>query len=138
MGSLSSELRSIAAELSAVPRVYVDANVPLGAVSYMRHVLRWDVLFVLEEPDLRRATDREHFVRALDLARTLITQDHDFLDVRRFPPELSPGVVVCTAPDERMLKRLLQQLDVTLRAEPTADLPLRGKTIALTVGETTA
>jgi hypothetical protein len=110
--------------------VYVDANLPWGAVAFMRQTLRWDVLFVLEEADLRRASDREHFRRALDLGRTLITLDHDFRDERRFPPSDGPGVVVCTAPDEAGLKRLLEHLDrVVLRAG--ADLPLRGQTLEL-------
>jgi predicted nuclease of predicted toxin-antitoxin system len=133
MGSLSSELRPIAAELAAAPRVYVDANLPLGLVEFMRRTLRWDVLFVLEDPELRRASDREHFRRARDLGRTLITLDHDFFDERRFPPADSPGVVVCTAPDEPALKRLLIHLDVTtLRADPPVELPLRGRTIEIT------
>jgi len=132
VGSLSSELRPIAAELAAAPRVYVDANVPSGVVAFMRQVLKWDVLFVLEEPELRRASDREHFRRALEFGRTLITLDHDFLDERRFPPELSPGVVICKAPDEQALKRLLKEFDATtLRSNPTVELPLRGRTIEL-------
>src|SRR5205823_1714139 len=104
VGSLPSELRPIVAELAGAPRVYVDANVPLGVVGFMRHVLHWDVLFVLEDPQLRRASDREHFRLARELARTLITLDHDFFDARRFPLAESPGVVVCTAPDEAALK----------------------------------
>jgi predicted nuclease of predicted toxin-antitoxin system len=133
MGSLSSELRVLRHDL-AIPRVYADANLPWGVVSFMRHDLKWDVLFVLEEPELRRAPDREHFARALDLGRTLITQDHDFADERRFPPACSPGVVICTAPDEAVLKRLLTKLDEDLRADPSIDLPLKGKTIELTPG----
>jgi predicted nuclease of predicted toxin-antitoxin system len=133
VGSLSSELRPIAAELTAAPRVYVDANVPLGVVGFMRQTLHWDVLFVLEDPDLRRASDREHFRRARDLGRTLITLDHDFFDTRRFPPEDSPGVVVCTAPNEASLKRLLKHLDEsTMRADPPIELPLLGRTIGIT------
>jgi hypothetical protein len=135
MGSLTSELRPIAASLSDAPRVYVDANVPSGVVAYMRQALQWDVLFVLEEPDLRRARDVEHFQRALDLGRTLITLDRDFFDERRFPPASSPGVVVCTAPDEHGLKRVLKDLDTTLRASPGMALPLRGRTIARTVSD---
>lgn len=131
MGSLSSELRPIAAGLSDAPRVYVDANLPLGVVNYMRQELRWDVLFVLEDPDLRRGRDVEHFERALAFGRTLITLDHDFLDARRFPPPAGPGVVICTAPNEDGLKRLLKQLDQTLRADPR-QLPLRGQIIELT------
>jgi hypothetical protein len=130
MRSLSSELRPIAASLTPAPRVYVDANLPWGAVAFMRQTLRWDVLFVLEEADLRRASDREHFRRALDLGRTLITFDRDFRDGRRFPSVESPGVVICTAADEPGLKRVLQHLDrAVLRGG--ADLPLRGRTLEL-------
>jgi len=132
MGSLASELRPIAAELSAAPRVYVDANVPWGAVDFMRHGLHWDVLFVLEEPAFRRASDLEHFHRALELGRTLVTLDHDFFNERRFPRPSSPGVVVCTAPDEPALKRLLARLDQRLRGDAAGELPLRGQVIELT------
>jgi predicted nuclease of predicted toxin-antitoxin system len=133
VGSLTSELRPIAAELAAAPRVYVDANVPLGVVGFMRQILHWDVLFVLEDPVLRRASDREHFRQARELGRTLITLDHDFFDARRFPPADSPGVVVCTAPDEASLKRLLKRLDeTTMRADPPVELPLCGRTIEIT------
>ena len=85
MGTLASELQPIAADLASAPRVYVDANVPAGVVTFMRHDLRWDVLFVLEHDDLRRARDIEHFHRALDFGRTIVTLDHDFFDDRRFP-----------------------------------------------------
>ena len=66
---------------------------------------------MLEHDDLRRAADAEHFRRALELGRTLITLDHDFFDDRRFPLESSPGVIVCSAPDETGLIRLLRHLD---------------------------
>ncbi len=133
MGTLSSELLPIAAELSPTPRVYVDANVPHGAVVAMRHELGWDVLFVLEHDDLRRARDVEHFERALDLGRTLITLDHDFSNDRRFPPALSPGVVICSAPDEAGLVRLLRHLDQNvLRAAAPGDPPLKGRKLELT------
>ena len=133
MGSLASELRPIAEELADAPRVYVDANLPWGAVTFMRHTLRWDVLFVLEHDDMRRAPDRDHFRRALDLGRTLITMDRDFVDDRRFPPEDSPGVVICSAPDEANLFKLMAHLDKTvLRAEGAHALPLRGQKIEMT------
>lgn len=133
MGTLASELGSIAAELTAAPRVYVDANLPWGAVAFMRETLHWNVLFVVEHDDLRRASDREHFRRALDLGRTLVTMDRDFMDDRRFPPEDSPGVIVCSAPDEQNLHRLLAHVDATMmRADNAAALPLRGRKIQLT------
>ena len=133
MGTLASELRPIVADLSDAPRVDVDANVPVGVVEYMRRVLRWNVLFVLEESSIRRAPDISHFRRAWDLGRTLITLDRDFLDDRRFLPDFSPGVVVCWAPDEAALERLLVKLDRdVLRVGPAGAPPLRGR--KLTVG----
>jgi hypothetical protein len=132
MGTLASALRPIAEELADAPRVYADANLPAGVVAAMRRDLRWDVLFVMEHDDLRRAPDAEHFRRAMDLGRTLITLDRDFFDDRRFPPELGPGVVVCSAPDEAGLVRVLRRLDrTTLRAADAGALPLRGRKIQI-------
>lgn len=132
MGTLASALRPIAEDLAGAPRVYVDANMPVGVVAAMRRELRWDVFFVMEHDDLRRAADVEHFRLAFDFGRTLITLDRDFFDDRRFPPELSPGVVVCSAPDEAGLIRLLKRLDrETLRAPDAGALPLRGRKIEI-------
>lgn len=111
MGTLSSELGPVAAGLSRAPRIYADANIPAGLVSFMRTRLRWDVLFVVEHDDLRRSSDLEHFRLARQLRRTLITLDRDYLDDRQFPPGESPGVLVIAGPDERMLSRLLSRLD---------------------------
>lgn len=134
MGTLASELGPIAWEQALVPRVYVDANLPAHVVSgVMRRALRWDVLFVLEHDELRRASDRDHFHRARDLGRTLITLDHDFFDNRRFPPALSPGVIVCVSADERALVRMLGYADRTwLRGPRPVAQPLRGRKIVIT------
>ena len=71
--------------------------------------LHWDVLFVLEEDDLRRAPDVKHYRLAQQLRRTLVTLDRDYLDDRRFPPAESGGVLVDQAPDERQLSALLDR-----------------------------
>ena len=135
MGSLAEQLRPIATELAAAPRIYADANLPAGVVSFMRHELGWDVLFVLEDDRLRRAPDEEHFRLALEFGRTLITLDYDFWDERRFPMASSPGVIVCSAPDEPGLMRLLRHADRSLlRPAAPAALPLRGQKIELTPG----
>ena len=119
MGTLASELAPHADRLTSQPRVYADANVPAGLVSYLRNVLGWDVVFVLEVDDLRRATDQTHFRMARQLCRTLLTLDRDYLDDRRFPPLEGSGVIVVSAPNERELRRLLARLDRALfRAEP--------------------
>ena len=52
----------------------------------MRTPLKWDVLFVIEHDDLRRARDDAHYALARQLRRTLITLDRDYLDDRKFPP----------------------------------------------------
>jgi len=130
MGTLSSELASHAERLSPRPRVYADANIPAGLVSHMRTLLRWDVLFVVEEDELRRASDVHHFELAHQLRRTLITLDRDYLDDRRFPPEQGAGVLVVHAPNERQLSLLLSRLDRALfqpSDDGAATLPLEGR-----------
>src|SRR5918992_298939 len=110
MGTLSNELAPHAERLSARPRIYADANVPAGLVAYMRVRLQWDVLFVLEEEELRRASDQKHYQLAQQLRRTLVTMDRDYLDDRRFPPTQCGGVVVIQAPDERAFLALLDRM----------------------------
>jgi hypothetical protein len=111
MGSLSSELATFAEQHSRQPRVYADANLPAGVVGFMRTRLAWDVFFVMEHEELRRARDDEHYRRARDMRRTLVTLDHDYLDDRRFPPRDTAGVLVVAAPDERQVMRVLSTLD---------------------------
>ena len=129
MGLLSTELAPLATRLAG-PRVYADANVPAGAVTFMRRRLGWDVLFVVEHDDLRRASDVQHFRLARQLHRTLVTMDRDYLDDRRFPPAESAGVLVIWAPNERLLTRTLASVHERLfRGGPdgAAALPLTGR-----------
>jgi hypothetical protein len=127
VGTLASELAPLAARVEQ-PRVYADANMPYGVVNYMRRRLGWDVLFVIEHDDLRRARDIEHYRLARQLGRTLITLDHDYEDDQRFPPAEGAGVIVCTAPDEQRLCCLLRKADRELFRSPgAAPLPLQGR-----------
>lgn len=139
MGTLSSELAPHVGRLSEQPRVYVDANVSAGVVAFMRATLHWDVLFVMEHDDLRRAHDDEHYRLARQLRRTLITCDRDYLDDRRFPMAESGGVLVLAAPDERGFINLLRRLDKDLmrcdqtEGDDTSWLPLEGRKLHLHV-----
>jgi len=149
MGTLASELGPHAGRIAGQPRLYVDANMPAGLVTFMRSELQWDVLFVIEHDDLRRARDGEHYRLARQLRRTLITLDRDYLDDRKFPPRESGGVLVLTAPQEKGLAVLLTRLDkeVFRRAEPidtalieTTALPLEGRKLHVHIdwaGDTT-
>jgi hypothetical protein len=132
--SLSEELARHATRLWPRPRIYADANVPAGLVAFMRVRLNWDVLFVLEEDDLRRAPDVRHYQLAQQLRRTLVTMDRDYLDDRRFPPSEGAGVMVIQAPDHHELSLLLMRIDRTLfhaaDGLPLA-LPLEGRKLQL-------
>jgi hypothetical protein len=131
VGTLSEELGPVVERLVARPRIYADANVPSGLVAHMRLRLQWDVLFVLEEADLRRAPDVKHYQLAHQLRRTLVTLDRDYLDDRRFPLAGCGGVLVIQAPDERQLSALLDRIDRSLFHPDAADepiaLPLAGR-----------
>jgi hypothetical protein len=135
VGTLSEELGPVAERLVARPRIYADANVPAGIVAHMRVRLQWDVLFVLEEADLRRAPDVKHYQLAHQLRRTLVTLDRDYLDDRRFPLDGCGGVLVIQAPDERQLSTLLDRVDRSLfhpdAAEQPVALPLAGRKLQL-------
>jgi hypothetical protein len=126
MGTLWSELAPVADETDR-PRVYADANLPAGLVAYMRSTLGWDVLFVIEEADLRRARDDEHYRLARQLRRTLVTFDRDYLDDTRFPPDRGAGVLVVAAPDRKALEALLARLDAALFRGAGRPLPLDGR-----------
>ncbi len=126
MSDLPTSLGPVVEALTDRPRVYADANIPAGIVAHMREVLHWDVLFVLEHPDLRRARDAEHFRLARQLRRTLVTLDRDYLDDHAFPPHLSAGVLVLAAPDERGLATILSRIQAELFALSPSRLPLDG------------
>ena len=146
MGTLASELGPVVDRTQLQPRIYVDANMPAGLVGFMRQSLDWDVLFVIEHDDLRRARDGEHYRLARQLRRTLITLDRDYLDDRRFPPDESGGVIVLMAPEERGYLNLLKRLDKEIfrperperierleRLERSERLPLEGRKLHLHV-----
>lgn len=134
MGTLASELTPHAVRGDA-PRIYADANMPTGVVAFMRQRLGWDVFFVLEHEEWRRARDTEHYRLARQLARTLVTQDRDYEDDALFPPAQGAGVIVFTAPDERRLCDLLLGVDRDLfRAAGATPLPLEGRKVRCQIG----
>jgi hypothetical protein len=136
MGTLSSELSPHAARLAHEPRIYADANIPTGVVAFMRNELLWDVYFVLEHDEIRRARDIEHYRLARQLGRTLLTLDRDYIDDRDFPPAEGSGVMVLSAPDERRLRKLLSKADrVIFRADGAPPLPLAGRKLHWQTGE---
>lgn len=140
MSTLHAAFEALRDRSDTGPLVYADANVPAPSVRDMRARLRWDVTHVMDDPAWRRATDVQHYHRARDLRRTLVTLDHDYFDDRRFPPADSGGVVVLSAPDGGTLARLLADLDALLRfgerPYTTHELPLRGRKLHMFPGWT--
>jgi hypothetical protein len=126
MDTLASRLGAIVESVTDAPRVYCDANLPAGLIRFMRSQLRWDVFFVMEEDDLRRAPDIEHFRMAAQLRRTLVTLDKDYLDDVRFPPAEGGGVLVLSAPHQEQFERLLKEVDRALFRR-AARMPLLGR-----------
>src|ERR671925_270253 len=100
---------------------------PAGLVAFMRDGLRWDVLFVIEHDDLRRARDGEHYRLARQLRRTLITLDRDYLDDRKFPPAEGGGVIVLMAPEQNGYLKLLKRLDDEVFRADGFESPLEGR-----------
>lgn len=129
MGTLADQLAPYAERLAEVPRIYADANIPAGLIVFMRTRLRWDVLFVMEHDELRRARDIEHYRLARQMHRTLVTLDRDYLDDRAFPPAEGAGVLVLSAPNEDGFMKLLRRLDHALFASAAERpvLPLNGR-----------
>src|ERR687897_1879576 len=133
MGTLASELGPHVERTAGQPRIYVDANMPAPLVTFMRDALHWDVLFVIEHDDLRRARDGEHYRLARQLRRTLITLDRDYLDDRRFPATESGGVLVLTAPEQKGYINLLKRLDRDVFRARDRKEPLEGTKLHLHV-----
>lgn len=133
MRTLATELGRQVDPVSPQPRIYADANLPAGTVAFMRDTLGWDVFFVLEHDDLRRARDTEHYRLARQLRRTLVSLDRDYFDRKRFPSALSGGVLVVSAPDEARLRALLSVVNSRLFALDGA--PLEGRKLRWDYGE---
>jgi hypothetical protein len=127
MDTLASRLGNIIEGITDAPRVYCDANLPAGLIRFMREQLRWDVFFVMEEDDLRRAAVVEHFRMAAQLRRTLVTLDKDYLDDARLPPAEGGGVLVLSAPHQEQFERLLKELNRVVFRPEASRLPLLGR-----------
>ena len=116
-------------DITGQPRIYADANLPSGIVEFMRVRLQWDVLFVMEHEELRRARDIEHY----RLARQLGERSHTRSRLHRrstVPSRRRRRRDRPVGTDETRLRWLLKQADRRFfRAEGAGPLPLEGRKI---------
>jgi predicted nuclease of predicted toxin-antitoxin system len=73
-------------------RFLIDKNVDREVADVLRR-LRWNA-YHAEESGLGTHEDEDIYAYARGERRVLLTHDPDFLDDRRFPLRLSPGVIV--------------------------------------------
>jgi predicted nuclease of predicted toxin-antitoxin system len=76
----------------------IDANLPRSLVALLRG-LGHDVEFV-RDIGLAAAPDQDIAARARQTGAALLTRDLDFANIRRYPPEDYPGLVVLRLPDD--------------------------------------
>ena len=101
-------------------RCKLDENIPLEALDLVRASAH-DCHSVVEEK-LGGAADGTVYDRCRREGRVLLTLDLDFGDIRTYPPQESPGVIV-VRPDEPNRDRvlhLIRQALVALRHESVA------------------
>ena len=109
-----SPTRQESAEYRAIrrrrARFLVDEN--LGSrVTLLLRASGWNAKGT-EELGLNGHCDRDVFAAARRHSRVLLTQDHDFLDDRQFPPHLNPGIVVLPGAegDKRLILSVMNDI----------------------------
>ena len=76
----------------------LDANMPRSALAALRNF--GHVVDHVREIGLGDATDDRIAASALAFEAVLVSRDLDFADVRRFPPEVTQGILVLRLPDD--------------------------------------
>lgn len=89
-------------------KIKLDENLGRSAKSLLQGAGH-DVMLVREQ-DLSGAPDSEIYRVCCEEARVLITLDHDFSHVLRFPPERSHGIVILELPPRPTPDSLLARL----------------------------
>lgn len=95
----------------------IDENLPAEAAMLLREA-GYDVRTILDQ-DMQGARDTEVSNACRTEERALITLDLDFADLRSFPPEQHPGIVVikATLQTRARILELIQSLIKALEVE---------------------
>jgi len=90
-------------------RFFLDANMPRSAVSAVTK-LGHQVEFA-RDIGMANAPDEAIAARARETQAVIVTRDMDFADVRRYPPEEHPGIVVLRLPDDAVASEVVTVLE---------------------------
>ncbi len=96
-------------------RFLIDANLPRALaerVSQLGH----DMQFA-RDVGLGTAPDRDIAAHAQKMVAAIVTRDLDFADVRQYPPEHYPGIVVLRLPDDATTPDIVSVAERFLREQ---------------------
>jgi predicted nuclease of predicted toxin-antitoxin system len=105
-------------------RFLIDANLPRAAILVCQK-FGHQVEFA-RDIGLAAASDAQIAERARESSAALLTRDLDFADVRRYPPDQYPGIVVLRLPDTTVALEIARVLERFLM-EPGFLEPLAGR-----------
>jgi predicted nuclease of predicted toxin-antitoxin system len=105
-------------------RFLIDANLPRAAILVCQE-FGHQVEFA-RDIGLAAASDAQIAERARESGAALLTRDLDFADVRRYPPDQYPGIVVLRLPDTTVALEIAHVLERFLM-EPGFLEPLAGR-----------
>jgi predicted nuclease of predicted toxin-antitoxin system len=105
-------------------RFLIDANLPRAAIVVCQKYGH-QVQFA-RDIGLAAASDAQIAERARESGAALLTRDLDFADVRRYPPDQYPGIVVLRLPDTTVALEIARVLERFLM-EPGFLEPLAGR-----------
>jgi|ERR1700733_9197121 predicted nuclease of predicted toxin-antitoxin system len=87
-------------------RFLIDANLPrslIAAIQRFEHQVEF-----ARDIGLAAASDEAIGARARQSGAALLTRDLDFADIRRYPPEQYPGIVVLRLPDDTVAEEIVR------------------------------
>jgi predicted nuclease of predicted toxin-antitoxin system len=90
-------------------RFLIDANLPRAAILACQK-FGHQVEFA-RDIGLAAASDEQIAARANQSSAALLTRDMDFADVRRYPPDQYPGIVVLRLPDTAVALEIVRVLE---------------------------
>ncbi|MEO8502136.1 MAG: DUF5615 family PIN-like protein [Vicinamibacteria bacterium] len=97
----------------------LDANMPRSVIAVCK-ARGHDAIHVADE-GMGSAPDDEIAAFARSGGRVLLTRDLDFSDIRTYPPQNTPGIVVLRVPDTAVAGEIARLVDSFLAQKPLVE-----------------